>query len=447
MTRRSLVLAALLVASCGLLEPDPLPPTGQIVVFVNTNALLPSAPGEAVRPDEPQPSFDRLRVELFPPGESVPCGDCSRDFAPNRKVVGEGRASFGFVPRAGVAGYRARVRLFRTRGEAAGPRPRSTIESVVALPPVAAEGIAQVTVVLNVDDLGVPRGTLDEPIAADPGAAVPGLAGTWRADLRRGCASEPGPDEVCIPGGVFWTGDPLADADSERLVALSPFFMDASEATVAQVRAAGVADPGVNPLPNGPGTPRCNFTPTAGALDDFPVNCVGLDLAEAYCKKRGARVMSEMEFEYVAGGRSGFRYPWGGDAPGCRDAIWGRDDNTTLPPQVRPCVPTVGVGSAKRGSGERDRVAFSTGVVVDLAGNVSEWTRDVFADHGKDCWEGVGPYVDPVCTFGKATATLRTVRGGGWGDLEFALRPTARVSIDIEGGSTRIGIRCTRPDG
>ncbi len=440
----ALAIAATLLVSCNALEDSTLPPTGQLVVYVNTDATLPLAPGEPITPDDPLPLFDRLRVELFPPGETTPCEGCARDFAPDRRVVGEGRASFGFLPRVGVAGYVARVRLYRSSREAAGPRPRSTIESVVSLPAIAAEGITEVTVVLRVDDLAEPKGTLDAPIAPDPGRAKPGLAGTWHAELRRACTGDPQPGEVCVPGGAFWMGDPLSNAESERLVALSPFFLDGTETTVASFRAANLADPDVDPIPNRAGNPRCNFTAAPSKTDAFPVNCHSLEIAEAYCRKRGARLPSEAEYEYVTGGRRGFLYPWGDAPPACGDAIWGRADDPSLPSQVRPCVPSSGVGSAAVGTTALDKTSFAGGTIVDLAGNLAEWTRDAFAAHGTKCWSTRGPLVDFTCTDGDPGQ--RAVRGGDWGELEFALVAQSRFSQDALGGSTRIGFRCARAE-
>jgi formylglycine-generating enzyme required for sulfatase activity len=440
-----LALAAALAVSC---KGETLPPYGQLVVYVTTDATLPPAPGEPPTPGDAPPLFDRLVVDLFAPSETDPCAGCSREFAPTRTLVDDGQASFGFVPHAGLAGYRARVRLYRTAGEAAGPRVRSTIESVVLLPVTADEGITEVTVVLHTDDVGQPRGTLDAPVDPDPGPAPRGLVGTWHADARRACDGDPRSGEACMPGATLWMGDPLADEASERLAVVSPFFVDVSEVTVAAYRASGLAklDVPANPITNSSDNPRCNFTLDPSPLDDYPVNCLSVDYAEPFCAKRGARLISEAEFELVAGGRSGFTYPWGDELPACDDAVWGRSDDTTLLAALRPCANAPGgVGSMKVGTGKRDRVALAGGDVVDLAGNVAEWTRDAWSPPGRGCFIAPGPLVDFVCAGDHGgDATQRALRGGDWGDIEFALRATIRVGSAIDQRSTRIGVRCTR---
>src|SRR6185436_19579915 len=181
-----------------------------IVIGVTTDAWLPRGPDEERGEIEYTALFERLRVELYPSGEAAPCAGCYRDFGIDHRSVNEGRASFGFLPRKNVSGYRARVMLYHTGPSEsyADPRPRSTIETVVDLPVVADDGIVDVHVVLRTDDLGRPSGTLDAPVAPEGGRAPVGIAGTWHADLRRGCAAPAGAGEACVPGGAFWMGDP-----------------------------------------------------------------------------------------------------------------------------------------------------------------------------------------------------------------------------------------------
>lgn len=91
----------------------------------------------------------------------------------------EARVSVGLLPRVGTTGYRARATLFRTfRSEIAGPRPASSLVSVVALPVTAAEGIVRAHVVLATEDLGTPKGTLEAPTEAASGAPPKSLVDT-----------------------------------------------------------------------------------------------------------------------------------------------------------------------------------------------------------------------------------------------------------------------------
>src|SRR6185436_82728 len=98
------------------------------------------------------------------------------------------------------------------------------------------EGSIDVTVFLPTDAVGRPIGTLDDPIPADLRAPGISAVGTWPGARRVPCQGMANPGEVCVPGGAFWMGNPLlsvGDATRQRLVVLSPFFIDSAEVTVA----------------------------------------------------------------------------------------------------------------------------------------------------------------------------------------------------------------------
>ena len=75
-----------------------LPPEGQIVLAVDTDAVVPAAPGATPEPAYPGPVFDRLSVDFFAPGEDSPCPDCAREFPVDDRMFAERRVSVGFVP-------------------------------------------------------------------------------------------------------------------------------------------------------------------------------------------------------------------------------------------------------------------------------------------------------------------------------------------------------------
>ncbi|MBS2012768.1 MAG: SUMF1/EgtB/PvdO family nonheme iron enzyme [Deltaproteobacteria bacterium] len=449
---------AVSAAACdGLTDRGTLPPTGQIVLGVATDAWLPRGPSEPPDPIGRASLFERLRFEFFAPGESVPCPDCTRDFGIDHQTSNDGKLSVGFVPTPGTAGYRARVRLYHSGASesAAEPRIASTIETVVALPPIPAEGITRLHVVLRTDDLARPKGTLAAPLAVLDGPPPSGLAGTWRAELRRDCGAPARAGEACVPGGAFWMGDPSFATPFERLVGVSPFYIDVREVSVGQVRGSGLAFLDVAALKADPylyspdatkNIHYCTYTQNAADKEDLPVNCVSPTLAAKFCESRGGTLPSEAQYEFAAGARRDATYPWGEGTPGCEDAVFARTYETDKPRELRACA-ALGIGVAKAGSGRLDRVAMPDGnEVVDLGGNLTEWIRDAWQKSDESCF--ATPFaIDPVCTQPSVVEPGRlSVRGCAWTELGASLlRGAVRSSTGAAAPQNpRVGFRCVR---
>ena len=448
MTTRSAAAVALGIAASPLgCSVEPLPPEGQVLLYVDTDAILPD-PRETAPDREQWPLFDRLRIEVFEPGAAEPCAGCSREFGLDRPTVFEGRSSVGIVARPGRKGYRARVRLYRTAGaDIVDPRPSSTLEAVVLLPGVPEEGVVEAHVVLRTDDLGTPQGTLDAPVEALTGPAEGGLAGTWASSARTGCGDAPGTGEVCVHGGAFWMGDltigeTYGSVLSERLVVVTPFYLDATEVTVAQFRASGLPSAG-NLFPSSPENPRCTYTLAPADREEHPVNCITREAAEEYCAVKGARLPTEAEWELVAGARRSAYTVWGDDPPRCEDAVYARSHTPGSTSASKECL-ALGAGTSAVGSGARDRLALEGGTVVDLAGGVPEWVAAEWAEAGAPCWST--PLArDPLCLPAAAPAGF-VVRGASWQHPGSQLRAALRARVDASGGplSVVIGFRCAR---
>jgi formylglycine-generating enzyme required for sulfatase activity len=444
---RALVIGAFGLVSCG---DRSLPPRGQLLLHVDTDAPLPPRQGEPGDATRPPALFDRLLVEIFPAGASTPCTGCTREFAVDATSLERGDLSMGVFPPVNATGYRARVKLFRSAATQSGAaRPGSTIESVALLPPIAAEGVTDVTVVLRTDDVAAPRGTLDAPVLPEPGS--PRLA-PWPGAREVPCGSAPEDGEACIPGAAFWMGDPRLDTISdpahdgrlERLVVVAPFFLDATEVTVAAFRASGLA---TSLTPGGPSDDPheakgdiadCTFTSKPGSNEQRPVNCVSWQRASDYCASRQRTLPSEAQLELVAGGRRSFAFPWGSDVPACGDAVFERS--------AGDACKSLGVGPANVGGGARDRVAYGGVEVVDVAGNVSEWTRDLWNREDEPCW-GTGVFHDPVCNApSPGDGRARSIRGGAFSSpaqfLRAALR--GRVVNETRAVAAEVGFRCAR---
>lgn len=441
--------------------PEAPEPAGQVLLYINTDAPLPAAPG-ALAP-ELTPLFDRLQLDIFPPGSDVTCDGCSREFAVDGEQFDPGRVSFGVVTTA--AGTRVRVRLFRSGGTASGTsRPASTLEAVVALPWARGDGVRELNLSLLVKDLAVPQGTLDSPAEPLEGPSQPGLVGSWPGAQRAPCSQEMlaslGPEEACVPGGAFWMGDPRIDFSgspehdgaSERLVVLSPFIVDSREVSVADFRASGLAIHRLgsaasdNPHERGAGIARCTYTSQPSDADQQAVNCLSWIQAQAYCGSLGKELPTEAQLEYLMSGLGGHSYVWGGSPPVCEDAVYGRglgNDCSALGSDVEP---------AERGA--RDRLEIGDRVAYDLAGNVSEWAVDLFspADSAEQapadppCW-GAGIFYDPVCQRdADPEAARRSYRGGHFQSEAVGLRAAIRGFILNQryAVAAQVGFRCAR---
>ena len=427
------------VAACRAFDDPVLPPEGQVLLSVDTDAIVPLAPGEAEDDTRPGPIFDRLAIEMFAPGEQTPCAGCSREFAVDRRAFMEGRVSVGLLPRPGVPGYRARLVLYRAfRSPLAGPRPASSVVYVVALPVTAAEGISSAHVVMRTEDLAKPRGSLEAPIDLRPGGPPASVVDTWAREQRTTCREPAREGEVCVPGGAFWMGDLSASVPAEQLVAISPFYLDATEVTVARMRASPlIAKALVNAdvKENAVGK-YCTYTKNPGAFEDFPVTCVRRAFAGAFCEASGGRLPTEAELAYVASGRVGTPFVWGEEAPACGEAIFGRGEPQRTP-GARVCA-ALGVGPAKVGTGPRDVLAMRTGRIFDLGGNVAEWALDDYAPLDTPCWQGA-ILVDPRC---EQPDKLATFRGGSWTVPGADLHAVSRGKLD--GVGPDLGFRCAR---
>lgn len=469
---RRCVLLVALSAACAGETSSTLPPAGQLLVYVDTDAPLPPAPGDTLAPTDPAPLFDRIRVDVYGPGATTPCAECTHEFDVDRVLVGAGHASIGVSPRPATSGYRVRVRLFRAAYVKGGqPRADATLDTIASLPPIAAEGITEVTITLRTDDVARPIGSLDAPIAPDVGRPAGGLAGTWPGAKRSSCATAARPGEVCVPGGAYWMGNPLIDDVQApldptvlRIVTLSPFFLDATEVTVAAFRASGVARDG-DPMPRSDddGKPgpviHCAYLPAAGDTDDLPVNCVSWEAARAYCLAESGDLPTEAQFQYVASDLASRLYPWGDDQPSCADAVYGRAE--IFIPDVR-CP---GDWVEAPGSGARDRVVLpGGGIVYDLAGNLVEHALDAFALQKDPCW-GTGVFHDPLCTTatGPVVSPIQgrhSALGGGFAEQALVLPAASRgpgfdlteaAKYGAAGGRfasivASTGFRCARPD-
>lgn len=143
----------------------------------------------------------------------------------------------------------------------------------------------------------------------------------------------------------------------------------------------------------------------AGDLSDRPVTGIDHDDAIRLATAAGGRLPTSVEWEWIAAGPHRHRYPWGDDAWTPRRAVLTGEGNTPLGPL--PC-------------GLRPDGASPHGV-LDLAGNVWEWT------------------CTPVMGSGYV------IRGGSYASKPLYARTTFLNAVPAERRSRGITVRPVRP--
>lgn len=213
---------------------------------------------------------------------------------------------------------------------------------------------------------------------------------------------------VFVPGGLLQRG--RADGDRYegpvREIRVDPFFIDRVEVTNESyrryVQATGATPPGhwVNGMyPDG--------------QSQLPVVNVSWYDARGFAEWAGKRLPSEVEWEYAARGADGRLYPWGDD--------WKSDG-------------TIRANAGDAGNGRIVNVgSYPTGEspfgVLDLSGNVWEWTSDKLLS-----------YADGST----ALAAGRVIRGGAFDVAPQQATATYRGILPAEKGFDKTGFRCVR---
>jgi formylglycine-generating enzyme required for sulfatase activity len=269
------------------------------------------------------------------------------------------------------------------------------------------------------------------PVALNPTAEAAG--GNMEAGSERVSPGD-GMIQIYIPQGSFQMGglDARADADEKPVhkVDMKGYWIDKVEVTNAMYLLcvqAGVCSP---PQSVASETRPSYFNNPE--YNNFPVVNVSWDAARQYCEWAGRRLPTEAEWEYAARGSTINTYPWGEQKPDATRANF----NYML-------GDTNQVGSYSAGA--------SPFGVLDMAGNVFEWTKDFYDAQ----YYASGPASNPAGPLARSTYFNRVVRGGSFADGEAEIRASNRASVlgpnfNAELGSaaylgdfsSRIGFRC-----
>jgi formylglycine-generating enzyme required for sulfatase activity len=184
------------------------------------------------------------------------------------------------------------------------------------------------------------------------------------------------------------------------------------------------------------GATNCTYLASSDQNDAMPVNCVSYATAKAACAAKGKRLPSEAEWEWAAGNQDAESdAPWGplGDLSTiCANAVVGRGSAGSSCLQLND-KPGVQVGNA---------LDVTELGLKNLAGNVNEWTSDVFRPYDDPaCWGSTIMFrKDPHCE----EPGDQVIRGGTWSQLPAFARVSSRGASVGGGPSSATGFRCAK---
>lgn len=158
-------------------------------------------------------------------------------------------------------------------------------------------------------------------------------------------------------------------------------------------------------------------------LDNHPVVGVSWEDADTFCRHYGLALPSEQQYERAARGTAGNAFPWGTVTPDQMKANAGAD---------LCCSGDASDGYAMTAPADSYADGASIDGVLNLVGNVWEWTRDIYVPYGQGAASA-------------SAAPYRVLRGGSWNSDPKHLTTTYRLAYDPEFRfSANGGFRCVR---
>lgn len=238
----------------------------------------------------------------------------------------------------------------------------------------------------------------------------------WVASATAGDDTVPGNPLIDITAGPFVFGNDggKENENRRRIIEGKSFAMNETEITNVQYQRFIDA--------TGHRAPFYSGHPILG-LPDRPVVGVSFADAEAFCAYHGLRLPSEQEYERAARGTGGALFPWG-NAP--VDALRANHGSLTC------CGAEDSDGYAMTAPARSFPQGASKEHLLNLVGNVWEWTRDFYPPYNGEA---------PPAVAGK----YRVLRGGAWNSDPIRLTTTYRLAYDPDFRFAATGgFRCVR---
>lgn len=229
----------------------------------------------------------------------------------------------------------------------------------------------------------------------------------WDYEFKKSCERKrqgikENTEMVLIPSGEFIMGDNRGfdNEKPQHRVKLKAFLIDKYPVTVKDYKEFQKLT-GYKSEPD-------DYRPD-DSKNECPVTYVSFDDAKAYAEWLGKRLPTEAEWEKAARGTDGRLWPWGNEWD--ESKLASREGNYTEP---------VPVGIFPEGK--------SPYGVMDMAGNVWEWTSDS---------EQKYPYKKPF-----PGEKLKLFKGGSWSHDKIYARCSMRYLAGQDGWANDLGFRC-----
>lgn len=235
---------------------------------------------------------------------------------------------------------------------------------------------------------------------------------------------------INIPAGAFEMGCKASDGvyclpgTTPHRVHLDSYKIDKYPVTFARYQDCLDAGKCTEPFMGA----ACNFGMSWAG--DHPVNCITYAQAEAVCRYEGKRLPTEAEWAKAARGPDSLLFPWGNaPEPSCDYLVMNQKRDGKMGPGC-------GAGTSQS-VGSKPKGASPYGV-LDMAGNMFEWTSDWYSER----YFGNSPNANPK---GPSYGDFKVLRGSAWtARFRDGIALTVRTPYAPKGQGYVVGARCAQ---